>query len=148
MIPEGIDGVDFINVYSKGQTDLGRWLSNFARSPIEIPEHGHFESIEGYWYWLSRGRDDRLRQLVGFQAKQLGRSLSRVECPGFEDLIRKAIDIKLKSNTQRLMEFGQSELPLTHYYEYGGKRIDAGYEWIVDHLEHRRTLLKEWLASK
>ena len=47
------DGITHINVYSKGKTTLGRWLTNFAHTPIDTID-GHFESIEGYWYWLGR----------------------------------------------------------------------------------------------
>ncbi len=146
MIPEGEDGVDFINIYSKSKTKLGRWLSNFARSPIELPDHGHFESIEGYWYWLGT-RDEKLRQLVGFAAKQYGRSLrtdSEIEdVPEFDDYIRSAIDTKLRSNRTMLLALAQSTLPLVHFYEYQGKRVDAGYEWIVEHIAERRRILQE-----
>jgi hypothetical protein len=149
MIPIGIDGVDFINVYSKGQTELGRWLTNFAYSPISIPEHGGFVSIEGYWYWLSC-EDDSLRHLHGFKAKQEGRKIIESRCDillyqrdNFEELICTAIDIKLKSRQDMLIELAKSTLPLVHYYEYGGKRVDAGYEWIVNHISDRRQLLKD-----
>jgi len=27
---EGIDGETHINIYSKGKTEIGRWLSNFS----------------------------------------------------------------------------------------------------------------------
>ena len=50
MIIEGIDGMTHINVYSKGKTEIGRWLSNFAYSPIDLGNEGYFSSIEGYWY--------------------------------------------------------------------------------------------------
>lgn len=51
MIDYKKDGVDHINIYSKGKTSLGRFLSNFAQADIET-EDGNFASIEGYWYWL------------------------------------------------------------------------------------------------
>lgn len=34
--PEGVDGVDFINIYSKADTLLGRRLSNWAKHDIDI----------------------------------------------------------------------------------------------------------------
>lgn len=140
------DGIDHINIYSKGQTELGRWLTNFAHSPIEIPEHGKFSSIEGYWYWLG-SKDERLRSLFGYEAKKLGESLSIEEINGFEGYIQKAIDIKLKSDRERLNEFIGSFLPFDHYYVFGGVRKDAGYKWIVEHFENRRKLLKEWKSK-
>ena len=146
MILEGIDGETHINIYSKGKTVLGRWLTNFAYSPITILEFGEFASVESYWYWLGC-EDDNLRHLSGFAAKQAGRRIKRtIDRPNFEELICKAIDIKLKSNREMLYELAESTLPLVHYYEYGGKRVDAGFEWIVDHIENRRQLLKDkWL---
>lgn len=51
MIDHNKDGIDHINIYSKGRTALGRFLSNFAQAEIET-EDGEFASIEGYWYWL------------------------------------------------------------------------------------------------
>lgn len=154
MIPEGIDGLTHINIYSKGRTPLGRWLTNFAYSPITIPEHGEFCSIEAFWYWLGCEHDS-LRHLHGFAAKQMGKKILESRCDGllyqrdnFEQLICSAIDIKLKSNLEMLYELRDSTLPLVHYYEYGGKRIDAGFEWITHHIENRRQLLKEkWLVS-
>ena len=143
MIPEGIDGIDHINIYSKGKTKLGRWLTNFSYSPISIPDFGDFNSIEAFWYYLGC-EDDSLRPLSGWQAKQKGRQIKQtIERNNFEELIKAAIDIKLKSNIPLLLEFKQSTLPLFHYYEYGDKRVDAGYEWILDHISDRRQLLKD-----
>lgn len=140
------DGVDHINIYSQGKTELGKWLTNFAYSPIDILEHGKFNSIEGYWYWLGT-KDERLRRLSGWEAKRLGKTLEAKEVDGFEDLIRKAIDIKLKSSPQKMKEFAASNLPFDHYYVFGGLKKDAGYKWILEHFENRRTLLKDWLSK-
>jgi hypothetical protein len=96
MIPEGVDGIDHINVYSKGKTALGRWLTNFAYSPITIPEFGDFASIESYWYFLGC-EDDNLRHLHGFAAKKTGKAIPKtIDRPNFNELICKAIDIKIK----------------------------------------------------
>lgn len=106
MIGEGIDGVDHINIYSKGKTSLGRWLTNFAYSPfiIEINgEHHQFVSIEGLWYWILTG-DDSLKSCYGYDAKSRGKEilkqLKTTKQPRFhkEDIIKKAIDEKIKNN--------------------------------------------------
>lgn len=72
MIDPNEDGISHINVYSKGRTGIGRFLSNFTFYPIHTVD-GEFHSIEGYWYWLTC-RDDRLRYLHGYEAKKLGRN--------------------------------------------------------------------------
>ncbi len=151
MVIKGKDGITHINIYSKGETNLGMWLSNFAYTPIYIPEDGNFASIEGYWYWL-RTKDERLRNLSGFEAKNIGKSLvvdleSEIT-DDFIEKIKKAIDIKIKSNKSMMNDFRDSDLPFCHYYVYDGNRKDAGYNWIAEHFEDRRKLLKEYYKQK
>lgn len=147
MIIEGEDGVTHINIYSKAKTDLGKWLSNFTHEPFTMPHKGEFNTIEGYWYWLQCG-DNRLRTLNGFKCKELGKQLidekSSALPPKFVDNIKAALDLKLKVNNTRPHQFSESYLPFCHYYEYGGKRVDSGYEWIVEHFEDRRKLIKDY----
>ena len=56
MMPEytdsTTDGIDHINIYSKGYTKLGRLLSNFTKSEFTHPIYGHFMSVEGFWYYI------------------------------------------------------------------------------------------------
>lgn len=144
---EGIDGIDHINIYSKGKTEIGRWLSNFSYSPIQT-EHGSFNSIEGYWYWQTT-LNDHLRNLHGFSAKKLGKESEKVlEIPPevFQEKIKKAIDLKLKLRSKDIADIN---LPLAHYYEYGGKRVEKlEYNWITEHIELRVKQLKEYYDSR
>ncbi len=137
MINPENDGIDHINVYSKGLTDLGRFLTNFARSEIDT-EDGKFLSIEGYWYWLSC-KNDKLRHLYGFQAKQQGRNFGGKDWSSDEEFKRKileAITIKLNSHPHYLEQLQQCKLPLKHYYNYKGKIVEpSDGKWILDHLE-------------
>lgn len=144
------DGITHINVYSKGRTALGLFLSNFTTFPLET-EDGNFESVEGYWYWLSVSPDeprrDELRRLSGFDAKKLGRELRGKtidiwETPEFQEKIKKAIRYKVFTSSFRSV-FAVSTLPLTHYYVFAdGKVHMAGGKWIIDYLEQLRTELK------
>lgn len=146
MIIEGEDGVTHINIYSKGKTKIGRWLSNFTQCQIRT-EQGWFNSIEGYWYWLTTF-NDTLRELYGYNAKKVGKESSKertLSDKDFKKYIKKALDLKIKTNIQG---FYTSSLPFCHYYEYGGKRVDAKYEWIVEHFEKRRKELKEHFRNK
>lgn len=140
---EDIDGVHHINIYSKGKTEIGRWLSNFAYSPIQT-QHGWFNSVESYWYWLTT-LNDRLRELHGFPAKKLGKESEKImeySEEAFKEKIKKALDVKLKTNPRWVAE--QVNLPLRHYYEYGGKKIEKQeYNWIVEHLGKRIQQLRE-----
>lgn len=131
------DGIDHINIYSKGKTEIGRWMSNFVYSPIET-EDGDFCSIEGYWYWLLT-RHDELREKYGFGAKEFGRSLLKMGICGasvpkdFKDRIRKAVYLKANNNPSMVKLLRNTSLPLTHYYQYGEKRIyPEDSQWLID----------------
>jgi hypothetical protein len=49
------DGIDHINIYSRGKTEVGRQLSNFAHTPFTHKDYGYFNSVEGLWYYLITG---------------------------------------------------------------------------------------------
>jgi len=146
---EDIDGIHHINIYSKGKTEIGRWLSNFSYCPIQT-QHGDFNSIEGYWYWLTT-LHGKLRELHGFSAKKFGKECKKVReysDEEFKSYICKALDAKLKINPKWAAE--QCNLPLKHYYEYGvesgaQKRIEKEeYNWITEHIQTRVNQLKEY----
>ena len=112
MMPEytdsTTDGIDHINIYSKGYTKLGRLLSNFTKSEFTHPIYGHFMSVEGFWYYIKLEkiddiRKEALRSLYGFSAKQLGRQLEKDHNPVHRDdfiqLITDCITIKIMQST-------------------------------------------------
>lgn len=137
------DGIDHINIYSKGQTELGRYLSNFAYSPIQTQD-GEFNSIEGYWYWLYT-HNDKLRILYGFKVKSFGVKLGRtisVDEDAFQDKIKNACWIKIHSNEYYLYIFAHSNLPFTHYYVFNGFIKDAGGKWMLNMWENYRSYIK------
>ena len=140
------DGTTHINVYSKGATLLGRLLSNFARTPVLLPEHGYFASIEGYWYWL-QVRDDKLRHVSGWPAKKLGRSIrgSRLITtlpPDFQERIKIALRCKIQQHAalQKLLRGTPQYMPFMHYYVYNGIAVDRTQEsqWMLDIFEQWR----------
>jgi len=137
------DGITHINIYSKAQTPLGIFLSNFTYHPIET-KHGPFNSIEGYWYWLMC-RDDRLRKLHGYEAKKLGRKLCRSDWirPHQKKDIKLAIYEKIITSEKFYSRFMNCELPFTHYYVTYGKvtRVPQA-DWLVDWFEKLREILR------
>lgn len=138
-----MDGETHINIYSRGATEIGRWLSNFSYSPIET-EDGNFNSVEGYWYWIQT-HNDSLRSLHGFSAKKIGKEseiIVTISQEEFKKKIRKAIDLKLKTKPQWVAR--EVNLPLEHYYDYGGKIVyKEEHNWIVEHIEARVKQLRE-----
>lgn len=141
----GIDGLNHINIYSKAETELGRKLSNFADLGFYWLPVGKFRSIEGFWYWLST-RDDRLRNLHGYEAKKLGMALSRdinIQVPDFEKQIKIAILIKIISRPELLSEFLTSTLPFVHYYKFNNVILEPKEGiFIISFLEDMREVFK------
>lgn len=146
------DGVDHLNIYSKARTKLGRLLSNFAHTPFSC-EDGDFESVEGYWYWLScpaTKEREVLRTLHGYMAKQKGKELRGVDFPvddEFRQKIRKAITAKLMRHRDILEMLVKSDLPLVHYYCYGQDPnmkvvADGKSDWLIEFIEQIRVHFK------
>ena len=142
------DGIDHINIYSKGNTEIGRMLSNFYRFKI-LTNDGDFDSVEAYWYWLGIEdckEKDVLRHAYGFTAKQIGKDLIKKHNPRhddeFEKKILKAIWYKFRRN-KNLLHAEYLCLPFEHYYNYGGKIIDVKnkYLWMIDGIEKMRDFL-------
>lgn len=131
------DGIDHINVYSKGKTQLGRFLSNFSYSPIETSE-GTFSSIEAYWYWLGANdpRRDKIRTLFGGDAKVFGRTLNqgpRLSSEEFQLKIQSAILQKIKNNPEMKLQIENCGLEFVHYYVFKGKTKEATkHRWLMN----------------
>lgn len=134
------DGIDHINIYSKGQTELGRLLSNFAETPFEHPLFGYFESVEGFWYWAKTGKThDDLRYLSGYDAKSIGKKYKEVFNPNFEKEVKECITLKIEQNPTLFEMLKDSTLPFTHYYVYEDKIVEPkGNKWVVQHIECER----------
>lgn len=137
------DGVNHINIYSAGKTELGKFLSNFAYSPITTDD-GHFDSVEGYWYWLSN-RQEMMRATHGYSAKKAGKAYPKVVQLTEEEFQRKittACWVKIHSNPHMLDLFRNSTLLFAHYYVFNGVPKDAGYKWVIDMWELFRANVK------
>lgn len=114
------DGIKHFNIYTKAKTELGKWLSNFTHTPFTHPEYGHWESMEGFWYWASTGmQHETLRNVYGFKAKEVGKKYIKRKNPKFKEMIKSALECKLNTNLVFRTEFKRTVLPLKHYYYYG-----------------------------
>lgn len=123
-----IDGVDHINVYSKGDTELGRLLSNFAHTPFTGGGR-QFASVEGWWHWYCTGKKlHHLAGLYGFRAKQEGRKYKRIQVPNRKVLLP-VYKRKIECNDYIHEMLVESTLPFTHYFNYGDKIVQTEWEW-------------------
>lgn len=144
------DGVDHINVYSHGATELGRKLSHFCYSQFLHPYFGPFYSMEGFWYFMRNGKlDDSLRYLYGRKAKAVGRAAHARWYSDFKEDILAGNYQKIIQNRELHDLLVASDLPLDHYYKFKSR---AGVEyiinprdndWLIDGLDEIRTALKE-----
>ncbi len=139
------EGVNHYNIYSQSRTDLGKFLSHFTHHPIETLD-GHFDSIEGYWYWI-KYRDDALRHLSGYEAKKYGLDLGKTQIPLVDSdspMLRSRIiaatSAKLLSMPPRLrFQLAHSRLPLIHAYEHQGKySFQNSMGFIIQHINRCR----------
>ncbi len=154
------DGVDHINVFSRGKTALGKKLTNFNRSYFVHPKYGKFASVEAFWYFrllLEHGIDsEEIKLTYGLAAKELGRKLLPVKdddsagnfSDDFKEDICEAIRCKLRQNKDILKELTYSTLPLVHYYYFGKDQQNAKiitvpqYDWIIEEISRVRHLMR------
>jgi hypothetical protein len=148
------ENVDHINIYSKSKTELGRLLTNFAKTPFTYEPYGSFQSVEGFWYYYLTGcKHEKFKELYGFKAKQEGKLVreDRKDTNGLteqdKEILLEAIRCKLRQNKYICRMLKESELPFAHYYWYGEEDNPKVYElnqyqWIVDEFERLRKLLK------
>lgn len=142
------DGYSHINAYSKGKTELGRMLSNFAYSPFVYEPYGKFNSVEGFYYWYLTGqKHDDLRELTGAKAKIQGQKYNsdRTECNLSEEtieVIQGAIIAKIAQNPKISEALLNSTLPIVHYYVSFGRVISLDSSWYEETLMEIRSALK------
>lgn len=143
----GNDGVDHINIYSNGKTELGRILSHFAHTPFVHPYFGPFYSMEGFWYWARSGQtEDRLRYLSGFRAKQVGKALGHKRYQDFKSDILAANYQKIIQHEKICEMVIDSTLPFDHYYVFGPNNIHItpqSSDWLLKGFEDIRLALQE-----
>ncbi|ANJ64965.1 hypothetical protein REBECCA_154 [Erwinia phage Rebecca] len=135
------DGKTHINVYSRGASWLGQQLSNMSYYDFAHPRYGVFASLEGFWYWLSTGKQhEELRKLAGVKAKMTGREFETIPNENFEEEFKEAMRLRLEQHPIIANALAESLLPLKHYYCYGGKVVDLydRHKWQMDFYEEWR----------
>lgn len=162
------DGITHINIYTKGQTDIGKMLSNLSNYGIVHEQYGRFSSLEAFWFWLvTEQQFEELRVLNGFNANKRGRELCKdinvdyesvTTSEVFRETFKTGIECKLRQHTfirQKLVETGS--LPLTHYFFYSPKDGDLSqakiiekpqHQWQMDIFEEIRAKTQNWMIQK
>lgn len=128
--PDATDGKDFINVYSRGDTTLGRILSNFALTPFTYLGKT-YNSVEGFWYTTTTGKD--FSNLSGVLAKIKGRQAPHKFVHPTEKVLLQVYRSKLRDNPYISKWLLENELPFAHFYVMYGKRVSADkFLWTAD----------------
>ena len=143
------DGVDHINIWGFGETELGRQLSTQYRKPFVHEHFGRFNTIDGLWHWISSfERDDRLRHLSDKQLKMFSSNLTRMRVPHFRFLILDAIWQRINQDKALKKMMIESFLPFTCYYYHRRDTslprmsITAAH-WLIPGYTEIRMALKE-----
>lgn len=129
---KGIDGVDHINIYSAGKTQLGRVMSNFYVEDIKT-EDGIFPSVETYWHWLGikdelKAEKDKMKTLVRGEAKKYGGMIKKEFGLKKEDRFAEKIKAAIMQKGMKHLNLFKHEydnLPFEHYYVFYGKVVNA-----------------------
>ena len=141
------DGLTHINIYSRSNDHLGRMLSHFYYSPFNHPVFGPFNCMEGLWHWVkSQERDDKLRGMTGWKAKEHGKLMTKRYLKNFQEIIMAANFYKIEQNPLLKELMINSNLPFEHYYIHGPAKLvimPDSCEWLIKGFEQIRTLLKE-----
>jgi hypothetical protein len=166
FVQTGVDGLNYINIYSRGATHLGQRLSNLHQVPFWVsPEWCPyvsqpllFQSIEALWFYVSSNATEahlmEFQGLHGIKAKTRGTELREhlgkrtISEEVFKDLIIRAMYEKTYQQPdyiqhELIVSEGKKYMPFAHYYlGSNGFKVYAGYQWIVEAWEKLRIEVK------
>ena len=152
-----LDGINHINVYSRGKTEIGRFLSNMAHTPFEYQrfESQRFDlkNVESFWYyakleWTCDPRLENIFEKNAFEAKKLGKLIEKDHEREFEHIVwdeqefrRSILDcirVKIESYPEMKDSILENDLPLNHYYvnQSGGVVRLPKYNWLITGIEN------------
>lgn len=148
------DGIDHINIWTSGRTELGRMLANFTYCHFDVPGIGPFNSMEGFWWFIktsSKTNDEtkarnKLRSLSGRNAKDTGRNGNLMKITGFKELVRWGMYQKVIQNEKLANLMKESTLPFEMYWLKEDSAMEvypSGWEWQTEIAEEIRNHLKQ-----
>ncbi len=116
------DGEDHINIWERGETELGRFLAHGTNTPFHHPVFGMFSNVECFWHYIrSEERDDRIRTMTSISGKKFSENFTPVKVPNFYAVIMDTNWVKIKEYPNMLNAIKENNLPLEMYYIYRDK---------------------------
>lgn len=141
------DGIDHINIDSRGRTELGKQLTHMHRQDFLHPEFGPFRSVEGLIGFIRSGaQEDEFHWLHGMEARHRSRNLESEFIKGFREIVMEANYFKIVQNDELRDAFIACTLPFDHYYllETNGRPIrPMAAAWLVPAFEDLRKLIRD-----
>lgn len=129
------DGVDHININHKGDTELGRFLSNNSNFNLTHSQFGNFKYVLGFWYFI---KCEKVLEKLRFKEPQAIRTLirntpKREKVDNFQAVIVDATWQKIKQHKNYHRLLAESTLPFDCWYTNpnSGIRIRLPfYNWL------------------
>ena len=106
------DGIDHINIWLHGKTELGPCLSFDSKIPFTHSIFGDFTTFNGFWHYIKTAeRDDVLRGMWGRQLDDYAKRLTRVNVTNFQALILDANWQRIQQHPALMRALTESVLP-------------------------------------
>ncbi len=159
----GEDGVGHIRIGLNSETVLGNMLDIEFNLPFLHPYLGHFNSVEGFWNYITVFNNNQLveefRDIPGHKCKKLvnklnkGGGMSRIKSFTFKSHIYNAMYLKIIQNEFLFKMITESELPFKQYVDIRKNKTGESVlvmnsfqnarSWILDYLEDLRIFFKQ-----
>ena len=145
MLLNSQDGIDHINIYSKGKSTLGKRLTNMF--PFNFTFDGLiFKSVEHAWHYYKfiDYNPDVATQIFEtnspYDALKIARANATEDTSSvvltneFRSLIKEVIKQRIMEDESLIILLRNSWLPFEHYYVYGADKIQDQsdkYAWLI-----------------
>ena len=144
------DGIDHINIWHQGETDLGACLSLDSMIPFTHSIFGEFTTFTGFWHYIkTTERDDLLRGMWGRKLDEYAKRLTRYTVPNFQAIILDANWQRIQQHPPLMQAMAESTLPFDTYSinpsTHLWKRAPY-YNWFIAGCEETRKALKDGRA--
>ena len=143
----GEDGVDHINVSNQAKTELGQSLAQDVFIPFVHPVYGKFNTITGFWYFISSSnRDERCRTMRSSKLRMLFKGQKLPPVKNFKAIILEAYWLKIIQHEAIKKELMESTLPIDCYFFKEGENDRTrprNHRWLLQGLNEIRNALKK-----
>src|SRR5574343_285348 len=140
------DGIDHINIYSFGETDLGQALSHDSPVSFRHNRFGFFSSMEVFWHYIqSEERDDRIRSMSRPSFKKFKSKLTYTMVTNFRAIIMDSNYQRIAQNPKIVEAIKESVLPFDCYHNSNEhiRQRPKYFAWLLYGFEEIRKALKE-----